>query len=65
MSTIILNNNHFSSKFKILTKGAPEIMFDLFDKNTLPKNYKEKVREFSEQGLRLLAMGFKEIDNMH
>lgn len=40
MSTIILNNNHYSSKYKILTKGAPEIMLDLFDKETVPTDYK-------------------------
>lgn len=40
MSTIILNSNHYSSKYKILTKGAPEVMKDLFDEKTIPHNYK-------------------------
>ena len=39
MSTIILNNNHFTSKFKVLTKGAPEIMKDLFDPETVPDDF--------------------------
>ena len=64
MSTVILNSNHFSSKFKVLSKGAPEIMKDLFDPETVPEDYKQKTREYSEQGLRLLAMGYKEIDNI-
>ena len=64
MSTIVQLKQKDLEEYYIYCKGAPEIMRNIFSKEFLPENYTEVVREFSEQGIRLLAMGYKTIDDI-
>ncbi len=63
MSTII-KNKRGKDPYTLLSKGAPEIMKKLF-KSNLPKNYDQKLMEYSEQGFRVLALGFKSVTNIN
>ncbi len=46
-----------SKKYITIIKGAPEIVKQFFDKKTLPFEYTKKVKEFSKQGYKVLAIG--------
>ena len=63
MSTIITNT--LDKTYTLLTKGAPEIMKNLFKKEYVPHDYDYKLQQLSEEGLRVLAMGYKEIDELN
>lgn len=45
----------------IYVKGSPEIMIDVFRKETVPPNYNEVLTQYASQGFRVLAMGSRRI----
>lgn len=47
---------------RMYLKGAPEIVKTLCTKSSLPSNYDQALREFTEQGYRVLSMAYKNID---
>ena len=49
--------------FNIYTKGSPEMMIDIFKKQTVPSNYTEKLKQYASQGFRVLAIGSRKIDS--
>ena len=49
--------------FSIYTKGSPEMMIDIFKKQTVPSNYADKLKEYASQGFRVLAIGSRKIDS--
>lgn len=59
MSVIMENNKDENTT--ILTKGAPEILKALCDPTSLPFNFDEVLEEYTEQGLRVIAVAFKRI----
>lgn len=48
---------------RVLTKGAPEIMKSLFV--SVPDDYDKVANEYAKKGFRLLAIGYKNDDNLH
>lgn len=48
MSTIVLCSQDNKEENFIYSKGAPEIMKNIFKQEDLPENYTEIVKEFSE-----------------
>ena len=57
MSVVVSSDNHR----RLFLKGAPEIVKGLCIKTTLPINFDEVLSEFTEQGLRVLAIAYKDI----
>jgi cation-transporting ATPase 13A2 len=45
----------------IYVKGSPEIMIDIFRKETIPPNYQDILKQYASQGFRVLAMGSRRI----
>lgn len=52
----------FNGKRKVLMKGAPEVIKSLCFSQNLPFNYDEELAEFTEQGFRVIALAYRDID---
>lgn len=48
-----------AKKFKIVAKGAPEVMKDLF--SSVPDNYEKMYNSLTQKGHRILALGSRDI----
>lgn len=59
MSVVIENKE--SGDLRILTKGAPEVIKKLCDSSTIPFNFDDVLEEYTEQGLRVIAVAYKEL----
>lgn len=60
MSVIVKSENDNSIEYYI--KGAPEKIKNIC--TNLPSNFDQKVNELSIQGFRLLAIGYKKLNEM-
>ncbi|CAG9322754.1 ATP13A1 [Blepharisma stoltei] len=62
MSTVIrLSGNGPVKPLLLVTKGAPEVLQNLFQE--VPVFYKNLLEHFASQGLRILALGIRELTN--
>eukprot|EP01080_Neovahlkampfia_damariscottae_P004151 gene4151-7461_t len=59
MSSII----SFEKDYFILTKGAPEILKDMFSIESIPKDYDELYKSYMKNGSRVIALGIKKMKN--
>ena len=64
MTTIITNEKRNDHKYTVLTKGAPEIMKTHCDPSTIPEDYDQILIEYSEQGLRILTLAYRKINEI-
>jgi cation-transporting P-type ATPase 13A2 len=62
MSTISVN--HDKNLFTAYVKGSPEMIESLSLKETIPHNYFSVLEKYTEDGLRVLALGYKQIHNI-
>jgi cation-transporting P-type ATPase 13A2 len=62
MSVITLN--HSSNKFTAFVKGSPEMIQSLTIKDTLPENFFEALEKYTQDGLRVLALAYKPLDEV-
>jgi P-type E1-E2 ATPase len=44
-------------------KGSPERISALCEKNTLPNDFDEVLEQYTSQGLRVIALSYREIPN--
>uniref|UniRef100_A0ABD2WVW2 Cation-transporting ATPase n=1 Tax=Trichogramma kaykai TaxID=54128 RepID=A0ABD2WVW2_9HYME len=51
-----------SSKFVAYTKGSPEMIMKLSKSETHPNNIKVILKNYTEQGLRVIGFGFRELN---
>lgn len=58
MSTISKSTTT-QSDFYIYSKGSPEHMLSIFDKQTVPKDYQKVLKKYTCMGFRVLAIGHK------
>lgn len=56
------NSSVTDYNFQIYVKGSPEMMIDIFKKQTVPSNYNDVLKEYASQGFRVLAIGSKKVD---
>lgn len=59
--SVITSQNH---KNFVFTKGAPEIMFDICQQETLPTNFEELLQKYTHSGYRVIACAYKQISNI-
>lgn len=59
--SIILEDNKYPI-IRIITKGAPEVIKTLCESSSLPFNFDETLEEFTEQGLRVIAVASRRIN---
>lgn len=52
-----------SKTHRFFLKGAPEIIKDMLRQETIPENFQSVLNEFSQEGLRVLALAYKDISN--
>ena len=45
-------------------KGSPEAIFKLSKKNTIPENYHKELHKYAHQGYRVLACGYKRLEDI-
>ena len=64
MTTIISNEKRNEDKYTVLTKGAPEIMKNYCDPKTIPEDYDDILVEYSEQGLRILTLAYRKVNEI-
>ena len=67
MSVLALINSaeYKNHKYKrILSKGAPEVMKSMFNKDSIPKNYDEIANNYAKKGYRILTIGYREDDSI-
>jgi predicted P-type ATPase len=59
-----LNNSskNEETQYKVLTKGAPETIYNICKQETLPKNFDQIVKVFSLKGLKPIALSAKLIE---
>lgn len=73
----LIHQNQFSSKlqrmsvvgliddeFVLFCKGSPEMVASLCDFNTIPENLSSKLKSYTVQGYRVIAMAFKHLPSM-
>lgn len=56
--SVLVENNH--SKL-IFCKGAPEVMSEICNKETLPENFYDMLYEYTNSGYRVIACAYKEL----
>ncbi|ODV78077.1 putative cation-transporting ATPase [Suhomyces tanzawaensis NRRL Y-17324] len=47
----------------VFSKGAPEVMLDICDPETLPTNYEELLHHYTHNGFRVIACAYKKLDS--
>ncbi|KAL4468757.1 hypothetical protein ABPG74_005260 [Tetrahymena malaccensis] len=61
--TVIMNDEQTQKMYGIV-KGSPEKIFDMCNKNSIDQNnYKKMLNELTNKGLRVIAFGYREINN--
>ncbi|KAK2463191.1 hypothetical protein APHAL10511_004846 [Amanita phalloides] len=53
-----------SNSMEIYVKGAPEVMVDICDRDSLPEDYDDLLSYYTKRGYRVIAMAGKSIDGL-
>ncbi|PFH50913.1 hypothetical protein AMATHDRAFT_143898 [Amanita thiersii Skay4041] len=53
-----------SNSMEIYAKGAPEVMLEICDRNTLPQDYDDLLSYYTKRGYRVIAMAGKSIEGL-
>ena len=53
----------FDNKYVYVCKGAPEIIRNMCDPQTVPENFEDVLNEFAQQGMRVISMAVKHTDD--
>ncbi|KAJ7188128.1 hypothetical protein C8R46DRAFT_1053735 [Mycena filopes] len=53
-----------SSSMEIYVKGAPEVMADICDRDSFPRDYDDLLSYYTRRGYRVIAMAGKSIDGL-
>lgn len=62
MSVITLD--HSTEKFTAFVKGSPEMIQSLSIKMSLPDNFFEVLEKYTQDGLRVIALAYKPLDDV-
>ncbi|XP_054164736.1 polyamine-transporting ATPase 13A3-like [Oppia nitens] len=52
------------NEYQLYVKGAPEVIATLCDPNTVPKDFDQKLLEYTEKSYRVLALAYKPLQDM-
>lgn len=63
MSVITLD--HTNNSLIAFVKGSPEMIQTLSLTDSLPEDFVEVLEKYTQDGLRVLAMGYKKLDNVN
>jgi magnesium-transporting ATPase (P-type) len=55
--------NHGSKTLIAYVKGAPEMIHSLSDSESIPEDFYNVLEKYTQDGLRVLALSYKEYDN--
>lgn len=61
--SIVVNNPNNTSKYIVFMKGAPEVVPNHCNADSISSNYDDMTENYSKRGFRLLAMCYKEVDS--
>ncbi|CAH2356001.1 vacuolar cation-transporting ATPase Ypk9p [[Candida] railenensis] len=62
MSVLVKEANAFHDEdYYVFTKGAPEVMSDICDKESLPTDYDQILHHYTHNGFRVIACAYKSL----
>jgi magnesium-transporting ATPase (P-type) len=59
----ILTLNHESKTLSAFVKGSPEMIQSLSTSQSIPEDFHDVLEKYTQDGLRVLALSYKEYDN--
>lgn len=59
----VLTLNHESKTLTAYVKGAPEMIHSLSDSSKIPTDFFDVLEKYTQDGLRVLALGYKDYDD--
>ena len=62
MSVVAQVTESSGNSYRVLSKGAPEVLCDFM--KDLPNDYKDTYLSFVKDGARVLALGYKNVQKM-
>ena len=60
MSALVYNI--YADKYMVYTKGSPEKIATLCDKNSIPDNYNDMLQKYTNNGYRIIALAYRYAD---
>lgn len=59
MSAIMENRFDPENKYTMFVKGSPEMIKHLAVEDTVPKNYDQTLKKYTQKGLRVISLAYK------
>ncbi|KAK6204356.1 cation translocating P-type ATPase [Scheffersomyces amazonensis] len=56
----VISQSHDNQYF-LFTKGAPEVMYDICESESIPSNYEELLHHYTHSGYRVIACAYKKL----
>jgi cation-transporting P-type ATPase 13A2 len=61
----VIAKSSFDSEYIWFTKGSPEQIYELCNKNSLPNDYFEVLTSYTQKGRRVIALAYRYLDNFN
>ena len=59
--SVICKNHIDRGGYKSFVKGSPEKIYDLCKRESIPYNFQEILKEYTQEGYRVIAVAYKEL----
>ena len=57
----VICKNDFDESYKAFVKGSPEKIFELCNRQTIPKDFLEVLTHYTSEGYRVIALAVKDL----
>ena len=59
--SVICKNRIDRGMYKSFVKGSPEKIFELCKRDSVPKNFEQVLKEYTQEGYRVIALAYKDL----
>jgi cation-transporting ATPase 13A3/4/5 len=59
----VVARNNLDNRYICFIKGSPEMIHELSDPDSIPEEYHEALEKYTNNGLRVIALGYKYLDD--